>query len=54
MAKPPKEYEQNVFINCPFDDAYKSLFDAIVFAVQITGFRPRCAIEASNAGQAAA
>src|SRR6185369_694197 len=52
MAKLPKEYEQNVFINCPFDTAYKLLFDAIVFAVQIAGFRPRCALEASNAGEA--
>lgn len=52
MPKPPKEFEQNVFINCPFDDAYKVLFDAIVFAVQIAGFRPRCAREASDAGQA--
>jgi hypothetical protein len=52
MANLPQEYEQNVFINCPFDDAYKVLFDAIVFTVQIAGFRPRCALEASNAGEA--
>jgi len=52
MVKRPLEYEQNVFINCPFDDAYKPLFDAVVFAVQICGFRPRCALEARNAGQA--
>lgn len=44
-------YELNVFINCPFDDEYRPLFEAIVFAVQIAGFNPRCALEASNAGQ---
>ena len=52
MAKAAGKYDQNVFINCPFDDAYKPLFDAIVFSVQIAGFKPRCSLEASNAGQA--
>lgn len=36
MAKPSRltaNYEKNVFINCPFDDEYKPLFYAIVFAV---------------------
>jgi hypothetical protein len=28
-----EEYEQNVFINCPFDAEYAPLFEAIVFAV---------------------
>jgi hypothetical protein len=53
MAKPTpaKQYSQNVFINCPFDKEYSSLFDAIVFAVHDMGFRPRCALEARNAGQ---
>lgn len=44
-------YNQNVFINCPFDAEYSPLFDAIVFAVHDAGFRPRCALEASNAGK---
>jgi hypothetical protein len=52
MARAVNEYAQNVFINCPFDDKYKPLFDATVFAVQIAGFESRCALEASNAGQA--
>ena len=46
------EYDQSVFINCPFDGLYKPLFEAAVFAVQIAGFSPRCSLEASNAGQA--
>jgi len=37
---PPDEYEQNVFINCPFDDDYAPLFEAIVFAINDAGFRP--------------
>jgi hypothetical protein len=51
MVKAPANFERNVFINCPFDEPYKPLFNAIVFAVHEIGFRPRCALEASNAGQ---
>jgi hypothetical protein len=51
MGKIPKSYKQNVFINCPFDSIYSPLFNAIVFSVHYVGFRPRCALEASNAGQ---
>lgn len=51
MSKIPKDFETNVFINCPFDDLYDPLFNAIVFAVHDIGFRPRCSKEASNAGQ---
>jgi hypothetical protein len=51
MAKAPADFQRNVFINCPFDDLYTPLFNALVFAVHDIGFRPRCALEASNAGQ---
>lgn len=51
MAKASSGYRQNVFLNCPFDDQYRPLFEAAVFAVQIAGFKPRSALEASNAGQ---
>lgn len=40
---PHPEYEQSVFINCPFDPEYAPLFEAIVFAVHDAGFRPKCA-----------
>ncbi len=45
------EYDKNVFINCPFDRGYKSLFEALVFTVFDCGFRPRCALETADAGQ---
>ncbi len=51
MAQARGRYEQNVFINCPFDGQYEPLFQAAVFAVQLAGFTPRCALETSNAGQ---
>jgi hypothetical protein len=44
-------YDVNVFINCPFDDQFKPIFDAIVFTVQDAGFHPRCALEISDATQ---
>ena len=44
-------YQKDVFINCPFDDDYTHLLNAIVFSVHDIGFRPRCARETSNAGQ---
>jgi len=51
MAKTPANFLRNVFINCPFDETYTPFFNAIVFTVHDIGFRPRCALEASNAGQ---
>ena len=44
-------YTDNVFINCPFDAAYKPLFDAIVFTVHDCGFIARCALEEEDASQ---
>ena len=44
-------YNDNVFINCPFDPAYKPLFDAVVFAVHDCGFVARCALEEGDASQ---
>lgn len=42
------EYARNVFINCPFDDEYTPLFEAIVFTIQACGFRPICALSRLN------
>lgn len=43
-------YEKNVFINCPFDDEYRALLDAMVFAIHDCGFVPCCALEESDGG----
>jgi hypothetical protein len=40
---------RDVFINCPFDQAYQPKLHAIVFTVFRSGFRARCALEADNA-----
>ena len=45
------EYVSNVFINCPFDNNYRDIFRAIVFAVFDCGYIPRCALEFDDAAQ---
>lgn len=45
-------YSSRVFINCPFDEAYKPIFDAIVFSILDSGFTPRCAMEIDDSAQA--
>jgi hypothetical protein len=49
MRLPP--YDQCVFINCPFDGEYKTIFDALVFTVKRCGFFPRCALETQDGSQ---
>ena len=44
-------YTDNVFINCPFDAAYKPLFDVMVFTIHDCGFIARCALEEEDASQ---
>jgi hypothetical protein len=45
------DYEQSVFINCPFDNNYLPLFRALIFAVFECGLTPRCAQEVYDAGE---
>jgi hypothetical protein len=37
------EYAKSVFVNCPFDDEYTPIFEAIVFTIHACGFRAVCA-----------
>lgn len=40
-----------MFINCPFGDAYRPTFRALIFAIYACGFRPRSAMELDDGGQ---
>jgi hypothetical protein len=40
----------HVFINCPFDPAYRPILNAILFAVIDLGFVARCALEEEDTG----
>ena len=49
MAK--LSYDDQVFINCPFDGEYRPMFEALVFAVHDCGFVARCALELEDGSQ---
>lgn len=40
-----------VFINAPFDPAFDPMLEALVFAIQSSGYRPRCALEENDSGK---
>jgi len=44
-------YSSNVFLNCPFDEPYQPLFQALFFAVVDCGFRVRCALEIDDGSE---
>ncbi len=46
---PKSDYDDSVFINCPFDLDYKPLLNAIIFTVFDCGFIARCALEEEDA-----
>lgn len=48
---PRGTYDQNVFVNCPFDPSYAPIFDAIIFAIHDCGFVARCALEENDSAQ---
>jgi hypothetical protein len=39
---------KSVFLNCPFDDDYRPIMDAIIFTIVCCGFHPRSALENSG------
>ena len=45
------QYDTSVFVNCPFDDAYRDLFQAVVFAVHDCGYVAHCALEFQDGSQ---
>jgi hypothetical protein len=40
---------KNVFLNCPFDHAYRLSFEAVILTVTASGYRVRCALEENDA-----
>jgi hypothetical protein len=52
MANPRHpDFEKNVFINCPFDDAYKSLLRPLLFTILYFNFNPKIASERSDSAE---
>ena len=46
-----RQYETNVFVNCPLDAAYRPLFEAMVFTIHDCGFAARSALEVTDTSQ---
>lgn len=42
-------YNNNVFVNCPFDKAYTPLLQVIVYTIYRCGFVPQCALAEDDA-----
>ena len=45
-------FEENVFVNCPFDRRYLPLLRPLPFTIIYLGLKPRIALEAVDAGPA--
>jgi|GraSoiStandDraft_5_1057265.scaffolds.fasta_scaffold138220_2 hypothetical protein len=45
------DYDRSVFVNCPLDDEYRPLLEAVVFAIKDCGYITRLALEASDSSQ---
>ncbi len=46
-----RNFEINVFVNCPFDEEYEPILQAILFCLVRFGLKPRIATERANAGE---
>lgn len=44
-------FEKDVFINCPFDDAYLPILRPILFTIVDLGLNPRIALESLDSGR---
>lgn len=44
-------YEQNVFVNCPFDEEYLPLLRPLLFTILYVGLEPRIALERADSGE---
>jgi hypothetical protein len=51
IEKEPPSLPASVFINCPFDNEYLLLFEAMIFAVTCCGFLPRSALESGDVAE---
>lgn len=48
---PPADFENSVFVNCPFDDEYAPLLQAVLFCIVDLGFVPRIASERAGSAE---
>ena len=46
-----EDFEDNVFINCPFDDEYKPLLKVLIYVIIKIGLIPRLALERNDSAE---
>jgi len=46
-----RSFETSVFLNCPFDEAYKPILQSILFCVVFLGLTPRIALERMDSAE---
>ncbi len=51
MKRLSKAYSRQVFLNCPFDEEFRPLYEAIIFGTLACGFVIRCAREREDSGE---
>ncbi|MBB3890547.1 hypothetical protein GGQ61_001264 [Phenylobacterium haematophilum] len=54
MANPPRRSlpaSKSVFINCPFDEEFRPILRAMVFAIIAAGYHPRTALDATDGAE---
>jgi hypothetical protein len=42
---------KSVFVNCPFDEPYKPIFRSMIFTIILSGYHPRCALDATDGAE---
>ena len=47
----PRRYDVSVFVNCPFDEAYRPLLHAVLFTIHDCGFIARTALDDVGSGE---
>lgn len=45
------DFERNVFVNCPFDEDYEPILQAILFCILFLDFKPRIALENNDSSE---
>jgi hypothetical protein len=45
------DFEESVFVNCPFDDQYMPILRPVLFCILYLGLYPRIALETLNSGE---
>jgi hypothetical protein len=51
IRNPISRYDRSVFLNCPFDNPYKPILDAIVFCIHDSGFVAEIALSDIGTGK---